>query len=202
MPGDSTTDEYATQTAEFLDDDPAVAGAVGGDVIGAVCTPPSRTTIGTNFLCFGEAATFGPIEFSVEIDAIESFLVTDFRPAPSPTKIILVDELVTGLTGEDLLVDQICVRQVVDDLPDTDAQVIVDNIDAPQFPEGLSVDEDDLTTLLIDCVSGLTILEHIASQITGSPRSRGHGDRPRSTAIVRSLTRRPCDSRRRSRPGW
>ena len=44
-------------------------------------------------------------------------------------------------------------RHVVDGLPDTDAQVIVDNIDAPQFPDGLSVDEDDLETRLIECVS-------------------------------------------------
>ena len=156
MPGgsDSTTDEYAVQGANFLDDDPAVSEAVGGDVSGVVCTPPSRTTVGTNYLCFGEAGGFGPIEFTIEIDALDSFLVTDFRAAPSIAKTTFVDTLVVGLTAEDLPVDQVCVREVVDGLPDDEVQIVVDNIDAPTFPGGLSFDENALTTLLIGCASG------------------------------------------------
>jgi hypothetical protein len=153
MPSASTPDDYAFEGAAFLDDDPAVSTAVGGDVMRVVCTPPSRTTIGTNFLCFGEAASFGPIEFTVEIDGVDSFLVTDFRTAPSAIKVTFVDALVVGLTDEDLLVDQVCVREVVDGLPDDDVRVVVDNIEADEFPDGLSFDENDLTTLLVDCVS-------------------------------------------------
>ena len=153
MPGASTTLDYALETEDFLNDDQAVGDAVGGDVIGTVCTAPSNTDIGTNYLCFGEAAGFGPIEFAVEINAVDSFLVTDFQPAPSAVGIVFVDALVVGLTDEDLVVDQVCVRQVVDGLPEADIQVVVDNIDAAEFPGGLSFDEDDLTTLLLDCVS-------------------------------------------------
>ena len=155
MPGgsDSTPDEYAVQSADFLNNDLAVSDAVGGDVSGVVCTPPSRTAVGTNYLCVGEAAGFGPIEFTVEIDALDSFLVTDFRAAASIAKTTFVDALVVGLTAEDLLVDQVCVRDVVDGLPEDEVQIVVDNIDAPTFPGGLSFDENALTTLLIGCVS-------------------------------------------------
>ena len=150
---DSPPAEFAAQTADFLIDDPAVADAVGGDVSGVVCTPPSRTTVGANYLCFGDAVGFGPTEFTVEIDAVDSFLVTDFRPAPSIAKTIFVDALVIGLTDEELLIDPVCVREIVDELPEDDVQIVVDNIDAPTFPGGLSFDENTLTTLLIGCVS-------------------------------------------------
>ena len=153
MPDTSTTADYALEAAEFLNDDQAVSDAVGGDVIGTVCTPPSNTTIGTNYLCFGEAGGFGPIEFTVEINAADSFLVVDFQPSPSAVRIEFVDALVIGLTDEDLVVDQVCVRRMVDGLPEADIQVVVDSIDAAEFPGGLSFDEDDLTTLLVDCVS-------------------------------------------------
>jgi len=73
------TGSYKDQTEDFLNDDAAVSDAVGGDVSGASCDEPDSTDVGTTYQCTAEVEGIGPVTFDVEINAEDSFLVTDFN---------------------------------------------------------------------------------------------------------------------------
>jgi hypothetical protein len=73
------TGSYKDQTEDFLNDDSQVSTAVGGEVSGAECDEPESTDVGTTYQCTAEVDGLGTATFDVEIDAEDSFLVTDFR---------------------------------------------------------------------------------------------------------------------------
>ena len=73
------TGSYQDQTQDFLNDDAAVSDAVGGDVTDAACDEPDNTDVGTTYQCTAEVEGIGTVTFDVEINAEDSFLVTDFN---------------------------------------------------------------------------------------------------------------------------
>lgn len=75
------TSSYKDQTEDFLNDDSTVEVAVGGDVSGAECDEPDSTDVGTTYQCTAEVETVGNLTFDVEIDAEDSFVVTNFSPS-------------------------------------------------------------------------------------------------------------------------
>lgn len=72
------TGSYALQTEDFLNDDPHVATAVGGEISETVCEPPVNIDVGTEYECEGTAEGIGAVTFTVEINDTDSFLVVDF----------------------------------------------------------------------------------------------------------------------------
>lgn len=150
---DSDPAEFAEQAEDFLNDDSQVSDAVGGDVNSINCTRPSSIDVDTNYLCFGQADGFGPIEFEVRIDTVDSFLVEDFRASFSGPRIIFFQTLADGLVAEDLNVDQVCVRNIVEALSEADVQLVVDNINDPELPDGVTFDEGIFTSDLVRCVT-------------------------------------------------
>ena len=157
MPGGATPTDFADETEVFLQDDPGVEAAVGGDIDFVTCTLPSSVTVGRNYVCFGNATGYNPeglgsIEFNVEIDAVDSFLVDEFLPALPFTKQFVFVELVTGLTNSDIQLNQLCVRTVVDGFSDADAEILFGHVSDDVLPPELSFTGDDLATMLASCV--------------------------------------------------
>jgi hypothetical protein len=150
----STPEVYAAEAEDFLANDQIVADAVGGDVSDVLCLAPVRTTVGSNYLCFGEAAGFGSIEFVIEIDAVDSFLVSDVLPSIDGPRILVVAYFVTALATaaetDGFGLDQVCLRNVATALSDDEVALIVANLEADEFPAG--VDSDRLTTDLANCI--------------------------------------------------
>jgi len=77
--GCTGTGSYKDQTEDFLNDDSQVSTAVGGEVSDASCEEPENTDVGTTYSCTAEVEGLGTATFDVEINAEDSFLVTDFR---------------------------------------------------------------------------------------------------------------------------
>lgn len=76
--GCTGTGSYKDQTQDFLNDDSQVETAVGGDVTDASCEEPENTDVGTTYQCTAEVEGVGTATFDVEINAEDSFLVTNF----------------------------------------------------------------------------------------------------------------------------
>jgi len=77
--GCTGTGSYKDQTEDFLNDDSQVSTAVEGEVSDASCEEPENTDVGTTYTCTAEVEGRGTATFDVEINAEDSFLVTDFR---------------------------------------------------------------------------------------------------------------------------
>ena len=74
------TGSYKDQTEDFLNDDTTVSSAVGGDVSNASCDEPDSTDVGTTYQCTADVEGAAETTFDVQINAEDSFLVTDFNP--------------------------------------------------------------------------------------------------------------------------
>jgi len=77
--GCTGTGSYKDQTQDFLNDDSQVETAAGGDVSDAECEEPENTDVGTTYQCTAEVEGVGTATFDVEINAEDSFLVTDLN---------------------------------------------------------------------------------------------------------------------------
>lgn len=74
------TGDFKSETEAFLNDNSQVEDAVGGAVSDAECDEPSSMNVGTQYQCVANVAGTGEVEFDVEIDQEDSYLVVDFRP--------------------------------------------------------------------------------------------------------------------------
>ena len=158
MPAGATPQEYADRTAIYLQDDPGLAQWAGGDVSDASCTPPTGVTVTRNYICFAtlstsESGTRVSVAFVVDIDAVDSFLVySASRPAFEIAKRTIFTELVRALVAQGLLVEQSCVRNVVDDVSDADTDALLLGLLADERPPELDFRGDELPLMLGDCV--------------------------------------------------
>lgn len=128
---------FADDAEMFLNDDPVVENAVGGDVTSTFCFTPSDANIGTRFLCFGAATGFGSIEFEVEITEAAAYLVQDFRESLSADRLVVFIVLDAGFVTEELSYDQLCVREFLADLPDDQVSTVFDDSDQMSSVAGL-----------------------------------------------------------------
>lgn len=117
---------FAEDAEIFLNDDPAVENAVGGDVESTFCLTPSDANIGTRFLCFGAATGFGSIEFEVEITEPAAYLVQEFRESLSADRLVVFIVLDASFVTEDIPYDQVCVRDFLANLPDDQVSTVFD----------------------------------------------------------------------------
>lgn len=70
------TQNFQTQTEEFLNDDPSVAAQFGGvDVTGAACERPADTAIGTTYRCTADVPGEGTVTFRAQITGEQSFAI-------------------------------------------------------------------------------------------------------------------------------
>ena len=74
----TNTGTFKDQTEDFLNDDPTVQTAVGGDVSDAECEEPSSTDVNEEYQCTASVQGSGTITFDVRIDAEDSFEVFNF----------------------------------------------------------------------------------------------------------------------------
>ena len=117
---------FADDAEIFLNDDPAVENAVGGDVESTFCLTPSDANIGTRFLCFGAATGFGSIEFEVEITEPAAYLVQAFRESLSADRLVVFIVLDASFVTEEIPYDQLCVRDFLANLPDDQVSTVFD----------------------------------------------------------------------------
>ena len=118
---------FATDAAAFLNDDPLVSDALGGDVSSVFCFTPANSDIGAMFLCFGAADGFGSIEFVVEITDTAAFLVTDARESLSADRLLVFIRLDAAIADGDLAYDQLCTRDFLAGLSDDEVSTVFDD---------------------------------------------------------------------------
>ena len=75
----TATNEFRTQTEDFLNDNSSVANAVGGNVSGSTCDEPPSIAVGTTYRCLAQVESLGEYEFDVRIVAADAFEVEDYR---------------------------------------------------------------------------------------------------------------------------
>lgn len=129
---------FADDAEIFLNDDPIVSDAVGGDVESTFCLAPSNANVGTRFLCFGAATGFGSIEFEVEITEVSAYLVQDFRESLSADRLVVFIILDAAFVSEELPYDQICVRNFLASVPDDQVGDIFDENTQMNSVDGLA----------------------------------------------------------------
>jgi hypothetical protein len=71
--------EYRDDTESHLNDNSQVEDAVGGDVSNTDCDEPSSTNVGTHDECTADVEGVGSLQFDVEIDKLDSFIIQEFE---------------------------------------------------------------------------------------------------------------------------
>ena len=135
---DSGAQGFADDAETFINDNPIVSDAVGGDIDSTFCLTPSDANIGTRFLCFGAATGFGSIEFEVEITEAAAYLVQDFRESLSADRLVVFIILDAAFVTEALPYDQICVRDFLAGVPDGQVGDIFDENTQMSSVQGLA----------------------------------------------------------------
>ena len=64
----------------------------------------------------------------------------------------LADRLIADAESEELDVDEGCVREQIGELSDDDAQLLLDNFDADDVPDGLSTEGEATVVGIFECV--------------------------------------------------
>lgn len=74
----------------------------------------------------------------------------------SDAKDKLFDEIMSVMSEDEvegIEIDEDCMRDLVNDIPDDEAELLADNIDEPDLPDGVSEEtEDKIVNGMFDCV--------------------------------------------------